>query len=1605
MKKRIGSLLLILALCFTLLPTAAFAEGTSVDNWDGTADTSWYTSAPDASEYHISTAEQLTGSVSLNSTAWRIDNSMNVGTSGITSTSPGTLTYEWYRVDHEGNEFLIADESGNTYTPKVAADVGKKIKVVVTAENYSGSLEATSPYTVSKKPYDGATPTAPTGINPTSNFVVFTKTENYYYAVTSAAITTAPSSGWTNQDGFSGLTPNTSYKLWYRVGETDIMESSPENSVQFKTLKAPISSVTFTLADPVKGTTLPTLSDLGSGYIGAVEWYKGEDAIGTAVTGLAEGNQVYTAKVTLTADPSAGESFANSVTVPTGYTKDSNDGAKLVLTKTFPKTAEKSLTGLEITGNTIGTKHHGDKIEKSELTVKATYDDGSTNDAFTDYTIVYNGAEANTALKKGDNSITVEVGSVKSTALAVNGVLGQVLTAADFDFKTLNEVTYNPAATAGITNLHNLTWGAVNRKGDNTAIRDFITHYGRFRVTDESGTVANTPTKAGNYTIKFWWSSDAAATHEARTEAEALTFTGKILPKDISGANIVFGTQKTYNGTEQGVALSSDSIKDGTVSLIGAGKDYSIVSGNKATDVGDNTLVIKGEGNYTGEARATWSLVAKDVTITPTSGLSKTYGAADPTLTYTTSIDSDTTLKGKFDAAKSGALSYTGTDVGAYIIGIGTLKAGNNFKLKLDTTVVFFTIKQATPVITATTPRQLVNNGVEVDISDWASFTNTDSDAKLTYTLGSARPGIALAGNKLKAASSVAAGATFEIKVNAYGTHNFTAPTEFTIHVTVVNKVDAGVSITTPPASKTYGDANFILTATKSASVPDGGTWNWTSSDDTVLKIVDGADSATATVQVLKASATGATLTVTYTSSTHYGSSSATITVAQKEVTVSGITAANKEYDGGTSATVNASGATITGKVDGDDLTVSVAAGSTFDSAGAGSRTVTLGTLTLGGTSAGNYTLATSGNQTTATANITPATLTVTPVSVQTKKYSQPDPTTLNYAYSGAAPGETPAFDGALSRVAGEDVGLYNITLGTLALKDHSGSGFRASNYTLKMVSPVVQFVITKGTYGGSAPTKTVNILKNYAGVQTGTLTAADFFTTAPAEAKITATVPASTSSNMMSLVSKDASGNFTYASKTNITAASNENWTITISSKNYTDITATLTFKLVDKADVSAQITFPNGELTYNGAGQKYEKATTSTTAIGTPAWTYTYVVADATASLDSAGLPKTAGTYTVTAKYEDDAHIGTKNATLTINKATPTGAPKYTAITTNGKTLADAGLTVTGSTLNPTAGALEWVDDAGKVLPDTTAVAANTTYKWRFTPTDANYKALTGSIELYHKSSSSGGGGGSSHSSRYTITVDSVKHGTITVSPKSAYKGDTVTITVKPDKGYELDTLKVLDKDGDKVKITEKKGKYTFTMPASKVTVKGKFVEEAPEQIFVDVPVDAYCYEAVKWAASEGITGGIGNNLFAPDRPCTRGQIVTFLWRAAGSPAPKSMSSFADVAEDAYYAKAVAWAVENGITGGTGNGKFSPDATCTRAQAVTFLYRASGSPAVSGSAAFSDVAADAYYASAVKWAEKNGITGGIGGGLFGSDNNCTRGQIVTFLYRAFNK
>ena len=580
---------------------------------------------------------------------------------------------------------------------------------------------------------------------------------------------------------------------------------------------------------------------------------------------------------------------------------------------------------------------------------------------------------------------------------------------------------------------------------------------------------------------------------------------------------------------------------------------------------------------------------------------------------------------------------------------------------------------------------------------------------------------------------------------------------------------------------------------------------------------------------------------------------------------------------------------------------------------------------------------------------------------------------------------------------------LHPTKAGTVSVTATKSGG---DNYE-DVTSAAKEITIGRADYNGPA-SKTVNIVKGRSTAQTGTLTAADFFPEGqmPDGAKITDAVPDSIHSNMMSTAGAGASGDFIYASKMNITAASNENWTITISSKNYTDITATLTFHPTDKL-VQDGFKFENGSVTKTYGDADFTLTTTDK-AEGS---TVTYESSKpAVATVDSTGKVtiKGAGTAVITARASATAEYDEAAATcnLTVGKKTVTVKAKDQTAYVGDKApvLGTDSYTVSGLvgeeklTTQPT---VKYVDADGKeIAPDMTKTG-EVKISASGAVASGNYTIRYEDGKLTVSTRPSSGG---SHASSYTVSVDKTENGAITVSPKSASKGDTVTITVKPDSGYQLDDLTVTDKNGKELKLTDKgNGKYNFTMPASRVEINVAFVKEVETSPFSDVSTSAYYYEAVKWAQEKGITGGVGNGLFGPNQPCTRAQIVTFLWRAAGSPAPKDMSNFADVPADAFYAKAVAWAVENGITSGTSDGKFSPDATCTRAQSVTFLYRASGAPAVSGSAAFSDVVADAYYASAVKWAEKSGITGGIGGGLFGSDNNCTRAQIVTFLFRAY--
>ena len=390
-------------------------------------------------------------------------------------------------------------------------------------------------------------------------------------------------------------------------------------------------------------------------------------------------------------------------------------------------------------------------------------------------------------------------------------------------------------------------------------------------------------------------------------------------------------------------------------------------------------------------------------------------------------------------------------------------------------------------------------------------------------------------------------------------------------------------------------------------------------------------------------------------------------------------------------------------------------------------------------------------------------------------------------------------------------------------------------------------------------------------------------------------------------------------------------------------------------------------------------------------------------TAKVTAIGVGKTTITYTIGGK-EASCEVTVTPRTISVESIT-LNKPQLSLVKGATETLT---ATVLPTTATDKTVIWESSDTAVATVKDgiVTAVAAgNATITAK-----AGEKTATCAVTVTNPSNSgSSSGGGGSSTPRYAVTVpDKTENGSLSVSSKNAKKGSDVTVTATPDKGYEVDDIVAKDAKGNKLTLKDNgDGTYTFTMPASKVTVTAAFAEKkaepiAPEKLFADVSAEEYYYEAVKWASENGVTGGIGENLFGANLPCTRAQIVTFLWRAAGSPEPKGMSGFVDVSADAYYAKAVAWAVEEGIVSGTSATTFSPDAVCTRAQSVAFLYRAFGEK-VNKAAGFSDVSADAYYADAVAWAVENGVASGIGGGLFAPDQDCARGQIVAFLYRAY--
>ena len=740
----------------------------------------------------------------------------------------------------------------------------------------------------------------------------------------------------------------------------------------------------------------------------------------------------------------------------------------------------------------------------------------------------------------------------------------------------------------------------------------------------------------------------------------------------------------------------------------------------------------------------------------------------------------------------------------------------------------------------------------------------------------------------------------------------------------------------------------------------------------------------------------------------------AAVEIAKKLVTITGLSANDKEYNGSTTANVSGT-ATISGNLDGENLTVTGGTASFADKKAGTNKTVTFIGYALSGDAAGNYEL--SGQPAPVKANITQKELTVTAGNLNfTKVY---DGTTSvgtksgNLELTDVISGDTVSVaDGYTAAYADANVGTNkNVEVTGLTL-----TGTDAGNYKLKSTTlTVVGNSITKATYGD----KTATSEAKYG--TTGMLDLSQYLVSDATVGQVTVTTGTNSVLDDTPSVTEQA---LTYKFK-NDASLKNKTATITIpvTSGNYENYNITVTVTVLDKltqndfkfAAAAQTKTYGDSKFTYAATGAVNGSAVTYSSSNANVA-----TVNETTGAVTILKAGKT--TITATAAATEDYAAATQSYTLTVNKAKLTVRPKSYTIRV-GDTLPTPEVEYVGLKNNDKAENVAKLNEGKKLnlkiknKDNGTLENSNTTgtYEIVFEETPAfqtaeNYEievVATGTLTINSRSSSSSGGSGVS---TYPVSVTTPKNGKVSVDPRNAAKGAAVTVTVTPDSGYEMDKLTVTDASGKTIPTTDKgNGKFTFTMPNGKVSVSAAFKQTTvtpPSTGFVDVPANAYYADAVKWAVEKGITTGTSATTFSPEASCTRAQMVTFLWRAAGSPAPKATTTaFTDLDKSAYYYDAVLWAVEQGITTGTSATTFSPNATVTRGQTVTFLYRFAGQPAVSGSSSFTDVNSSDYYAAAVQWAKEQGITSGTSDTTFSPTNDCTRGQIVTFLYRQLAK
>ena len=1044
------------------------------------------------------------------------------------------------------------------------------------------------------------------------------------------------------------------------------------------------------------------------------------------------------------------------------------------------------------------------------------------------------------------------------------------------------------------------------------------------------------------------------------------TATVEVAPKSIEGAVITLeSADLEYNAAEQSPKITGVALEKWTENIT-----YRIVSGNTATNVNDSlTLTIEGTGNYTGKATVEWRITPK--TVTPTIEVEPctyTGDALEPTVTVKDDI-------GNIIDQKEYEIFYSNnTNTGIATVTIKDV-AGGNYVIKEKTQD--FTITKAAAPTNIQSGTLTITNGLHktysFDLStllpkltapcDYGTITY---DRKVDTNLG------------VGSFITLVDGKTGELTLDAnrsgtdegqFGTITVTVSTSNYQDITLTINVSAKNRITptgTPTLSKnaiTYGDAlNTIALSGKLHdnvnNVDVDGTFEWV--DGTHIPVV--GNGTYAAEWIFEPTDTEKYLTVS-------GRSNITVEKAQPygKVSMAGYT-----Y-GKTPSTP-----TLTDRT--GDLNAQV----TYRYAAADSGSVqTWDISNPPALNAGTYRMYASIGDTDNYYGFE-AVYCEFVVAKATPTYTVPTGLTAKYGQTLA---DVTLPDGWSWMDSSESVGGASTAAKTFQAKFTPKD---TKNYNT--VENIELEVTVNKADGGNL--KTVELEQKYTDASDHTYT--------PDWAGLPAGQDWTFSSEASIVLSKQdfaADGSLLTYAISGGKAGDKITITLKASCDNYEDFTITLNVTLTEKDDQKPLTIIGDTSVVYG------EKLTLTTTGgSGTGAVTYRIDTAHSTgeATIDpETGVltPVKVGSVSVIAtKAGDNDYNDVTSApfVLMIKPATPTGEPNYTKITTSGKTLKDAALTTKGSTLNPSDGKLEWVDDKGEPLPDDTTVKANTTYKWRFTPDDDNYTTLTGEVELYHKSSSGGGW----YDSYYTIKATAGAGGSISPSGSvSVREGRDQTFTITPDKGYAVANVKI---DGKSIGAVKS---YTFENVCRTHTIEVIFMKangNPQAGVFVDVATGSYYEDAVDWAVENGITKGTDDTHFSPDGICTRAQAVTFLWRAAGSPKPETRTMpFTDVPAGSYYYDAVLWAVENDITKGTSDTTFSPNMTCTRAQIVAFLWRSEKSPAAGTANPFADVNSTAYYADAVLWAAKEDITKGTTNTTFSPNADCTRAQIVTFLWR----